>query len=341
MSFVILGSCGVAPAAGGIGDVPASVDSLFRLILTVAVVICAAVVGSVAVLVIRHRRQAGVEPQAGDRVGWRTQAGVAGGLFVVLAAIFLAGIGTYAELITPPGNPYEVYVTAQDAKWTFQHRNGKVQDDGQLFVPAGRPVRMIMDSRDASYSLTLPELRIKQQIFPDRETSLWFQAPAGEYRLGCDEYCGDGTTEMSAVMTAFGPDGFDQAIASIAFWLDSYTNDRLHFAGLRLYSNCASCHTLDGSALIGPSFREVHERWGTMRQLEDGSQVMIDADYVRQSILNPQSQRAAGYTGQVMTEFAGQFRDRELTALVEFIRRLDEVVDAQGNPLPEPEQTEK
>ena len=67
----------------------------------------------------------------------------------------------------------------------------------------------------------------------------------------------------------------------------------------------------------------------------------IDEDYVRRSILNPQSQRATGYAGQVMTEFAGQFRDREVTALVEFIRRLDEVVEEQGNTLPEPEPSEE
>jgi len=322
----------------GLGTIPNSVDSVFQVILIVSVVIFTIIALGVVLCVTRYRRKSDVQPQHGASGSWRIQTGLVVSLVVILSVLFTTGMRPYAELVTSPGNSYEVYVTAENAAWTFEHRNGKVQDDAQLFVPADRPVRLIMDSRDVTYSLSLPAMRIKRGVFPDRETSLWFKMAAGEYDLECAEYCGDSYTTMTTLVTAFEPDAFTGAIDSIAFWLDSYTNDRLHFAGLRIYSNCASCHTLDGSSLIGPSFRETHDSWGTERTLEDGSKVTINEEYIRQSILDPQSQRATGYPGQIMTEFSGQFRDREIAALIEFIRRLDEVVDEQGNSLPEPMQ---
>ncbi|HEY1546671.1 MAG TPA: hypothetical protein VGG28_02560, partial [Kofleriaceae bacterium] len=44
---------------------------------------------------------------------------------------------------------------------------------------------------------------------------------------------------------------------------------------------CSSCHTLDGSVRVGPSWLGL---WGTDEKLEDGRVAHVDIAYVRKSI---------------------------------------------------------
>ena len=47
----------------------------------------------------------------------------------------------------------------------------------------------------------------------------------------------------------------------------------------------------------------------------------MDENYVRQSIVDPHSQIVAGYQ-PVMPSFQGRLKDREITALIEYIKTL-------------------
>ncbi|UCD76166.1 MAG: hypothetical protein JSV91_04430 [Phycisphaerales bacterium] len=307
---------------------------VFGLILVISVVLLTLLLIALVLILVRYRRRAGVEAASTATGSPRLQAAGIGIAVILMIIVFVAGIRGFADLITAPALAYDVYVVAGDSAWTFEHRNGKIQDDGQLFVPADRPVRLIMSSRDVTYSAFLPHFRIKQDIVPGRETKLWFEAAPGEYRLIGSEYSGEKFAQMKALVTAYPADEFGAALDTIAYWLDAYTNAGLYKAGYRLYVNCVSCHSLDGSKLIGPSFRETHSMWGQPRVMEDGREVVIDDEYARRSILAPQTDIVAGYTEELMTNFTGQLRDREVIALIEFIRRLNEVVDESGNPLP-------
>jgi cytochrome c oxidase subunit 2 len=62
-----------------------------------------------------------------------------------------------------------------------------------------------------------------------------------------------------------------------------------------------------------------------------GDSVTVDENYVRNSILNPGSQIVSPYAN-VMPSFQGQLKEREVRAMIEFIKRLNEVVDEQGEP---------
>jgi cytochrome c oxidase subunit 2 len=95
--------------------------------------------------------------------------------------------------------------------------------------------------------------------------------------------------------------------------------------GEKLYTKkaCNTCHTLDGSDLVGPSYLETSRMWGQTRNFEDGSSAVIDENYIRKSILEPQSQIVAGYQG-VMPTYQGLLSDRELDALIAFLKSLNE-----------------
>ncbi len=109
-------------------------------------------------------------------------------------------------------------------------------------------------------------------------------------------------------------------------WPDYFTRgpDMVE-AGRYIYERkggCASCHTLDGTANVGPSFKGV---FGRHRELEGGKKITVDENYIRQSILEPQAKIVLGYADRaVMPMYKGRLSDREIGAIISFMKS-DEV----------------
>lgn len=80
---------------------------------------------------------------------------------------------------------------------------------------------------------------------------------------------------------------------------------------------CATCH-MQGSAQLGPS---LHGIMGTQVLLTDGTHVLVDNDYLRNSILRPASQIVAGYA-PVMPPFEGHLTEAQISDLIAYIRSL-------------------
>ena len=93
--------------------------------------------------------------------------------------------------------------------------------------------------------------------------------------------------------------------------------------GEKLYTKkaCNTCHTIAGTALVGPYYLQTSQMWGQERVLDDGSSVIVDQNYIRSSILEPQTQIVAGYQN-VMPSYQGLLNDRELDALITYLKTL-------------------
>ena len=76
---------------------------------------------------------------------------------------------------TPPKDAMDVYVTGKKWMWHFAYPDGP-NANATLTVPARRPVRLLMTSRDVIHSFFVPEFRIKQDVIPGRYTETWFEA---------------------------------------------------------------------------------------------------------------------------------------------------------------------
>jgi cytochrome c oxidase subunit 2 len=83
-------------------------------------------------------------------------------------------------------------------------------------------------------------------------------------------------------------------------------------------NGCITCHSIDGSELIGPSWKGL---WGKTEQLEDGSSVNIDDNYIKESIVKPLEKIVDGYPA-VMPAFT-DLSDDELIAIIAYIKSLD------------------
>ena len=187
-----------------------------------------------------------------------------------------------------------------------------------LIVPAGRNVRLTMNSKDVLHSFFVPDFRVKKDVIPGRYTSLWFNAPApGTHQVYCTEYCGDGHSVMLNEVEVIEPEAFDAWVAA------ERSKGPLVGAelGEQLFTKkaCNSCHAIDGTRLIGPPLNGIY---GKEEPLEGGGTALVDDNYIRESLFSPAAQIVAGYP-PVMTPFQGQLNDEEVNALIDYIKGLE------------------
>jgi cytochrome c oxidase subunit 2 len=235
---------------------------------------------------------------------------------LIVVAIFWFGFEVYLDMATPPSNAFQINVTGQKWKWLFTYPNGHV--DESLHVPVDTDVVLTMTSEDVLHSFYIPAFRTKKDVVPGRYTKLWFNAQeTGTFQVFCTEYCGTDHSQMLASVVVHEPGGYEIWMADASNIHGKYTPVE---AGEILYKRfgCNACHSIDGATGIGPTWKGA---FGTQRSLADGTSVEIEENYIRDSILAPQGQVAAGYD-PVMPTYKGRLKDQDITALIEFMKSL-------------------
>ena len=230
------------------------------------------------------------------------------------------GFQAFVAQTTPPDDSYEISVTAQMWSWQFQYENG-ARSAGELHVPAGRPVKLIMDSRDVIHSFFVPDYRIKQDVLPNRYTEVWFNAPeAGESRIFCTEYCGTGHSTMLGRVIVHEPEDFEDWLAENAGGSSKPADLPPAEWGKQIIDSqgCLACHTADGTPSVGPTWQGL---FGHEVQLADGSTVAADENYIRESILEPNAKVVQGFD-PVMPTYQGALNNEQVDAIIEYIKTL-------------------
>jgi cytochrome c oxidase subunit 2 len=293
------------------------VDQVFYLILWIALFFFALVVGLIITFVLRYRRRPGRE-QAGaaPTENLRLEIAWTGVPIVAVVVIFVFGVRNFLDLTTPPANSYEIQVTGQKWQWLFTYPNGYVDKD--LHVPVDTPVLLTMTSEDVIHGFYIPSFRVKKDVVPGRYTHVWFRATTpGEQDLMCTQYCGTGHSEMHSQVIVHPPGGFEQWLTGAADFISKLPPAE---AGARLYQSrgCKQCHSLDGSAGIGPTWKGL---FGRQVAIVGGKSVPANEDYIRESVLDPQAQIVAGFE-PVMPTYKGRLSDAEITALIAYMKTL-------------------
>lgn len=90
--------------------------------------------------------------------------------------------------------------------------------------------------------------------------------------------------------------------------------------GKKLYGSkmCISCHTMNGSPAAGPTFKGLY---GKTIELRDGTKVLADDAYIKESIKEPGAKVSKGFPS-IMPKL--NLTDEEIEALTAFIRSLRE-----------------
>jgi cytochrome c oxidase subunit 2 len=291
------------------------VDLLFLGLLVVtgftALLVTVLLVG----FAVRYRRNSDADRSDRVKKTWRWEISWTLATFVAFMALFFWGADLYLRLFRPPPDTLDVFVVAKQWMWHVQHLGGQ-REINELHVPVGRKVRLVLTSQDVIHSFFVPAFRIKHDVLPGRYQSLWFEATKpGTYRLECAEYCGTDQAAMGGRVIALAPAAFEEWLAREA------PADTLAQEGAKLFRSlgCSGCHGPGGTVRAPP----LEGLYGRPVPLADGRVVRADERYIRDSILTPRAEVAAGYS-PIMPSFAGKVGEDELVKLVAYIRSLAE-----------------
>ncbi len=300
-------------------------DSLFYFLVFTSLFFFVLVIGLLVWFVFKYREKS-VDQVVGNIVHNQKLEFVWVSLPTILVLfIFSWGWVVYDRLKNAPASAYDVKVIGKQWMWQFQYENGK-NSLGELIVPENIPIRLVMTSEDVIHAFAIPDFRVKSDVVPGFYTTVWFQATAqGEHDVYCTQYCGTSHAKMLAKIKVVSIEEWDK-------WLKAGAAPKEHPQdpvawGKQVYldKGCAACHSLDGSRLVGPSFKGI---WGTYVEMVDGSKQLVDENYVKDMIENPATAATPnkiikGYQ-PVMPTFKGLISIEEMNAIIALIKSMKE-----------------
>lgn len=230
---------------------------------------------------------------------------------IMVLIMFSSGWAGFKVMRNIPENAMEVTVYGRKWSWLFEYPNG-IQSD-VLVVPVDRNVKLKLISTDVIHSFYVPAFRLKEDCVPGYENKAWFKAiEKGEYNLFCAEYCGDQHSKMITKVKVIDGESYNN-------WLAEQATKPI---GLDLLSinGCTACHSLDGSKLVGPSFKGLFGN--TEMVTTDGvkRQITVDEDYIRKSIKEPMVDITEGYPPVMVTQ--PNITDEDIENMIELIKEL-------------------
>lgn len=290
---------------------------------------------------------------------------------LMLVYIFFRGFNGYIEKMIAPGDAMELRVIASMWNWSIFYPNGAetpattrfsvnekagisgAKEFPVFYVPADKAIRLRMSSNDVVHSFYVPDFRVKQDVVPNRYTSLWFQpkapgenakklpmvdpnsaeakkdpwkvavagVPYVDHYLFCAEYCGDEHSEMAGIIRVVPEDAWNRWVAAI-----TQVGGTPEEVGERIWkTRCASCHTIDGGNNTGPTWKDLYGHpvafaGGASLSAEQMADPVQFASYVRESVLNPSAKIVKGFESQNMPSFQGLLNDAQIDAVIAFMK---------------------
>ncbi len=263
---------------------------------------------------------------------------------IIVVLIFIAGFRAYAAQIVAPAGTLNLDLSAKKWAWDITYPNGsgatestKPNQMGALevpiyVIPEDTPVKLTMSSEDVIHSFWIPDFRFKQDVFPNRFTTYWFQTeplketdrdnpdlpyPNKEHWLFCAEYCGDNHSEMAAIIRIVPQEEFTR-------WMSEPFDKGMSLVevGSILYKTkgCVQCHSVDGSDNTGPTWKNL---FGYEVAYSNADSWTIDENAIREAIYNPGVKIRQGYKNQMPT-YQGRINDKELRALIAYMKSLSD-----------------
>jgi cytochrome c oxidase subunit 2 len=229
------------------------IDSLYKIVGALGVIVFLIVEGSLLYALVKYRRRRGqpepvqIHGNAPLEIGWTVGAIVLVVVIATVTFIYLPGIknpdrsGTtglqtaaytpYAVvgLPEPPGGKaLHIHVSAQQYIWRFDYVGEKPITEGRplyaytdMVVPVNTTVILKINSSDVAHSWWIPKLGGKADAIPGHTNETWFKIPKpGIYWGQCAELCGENHADMRARVIAMPVDEYTA-------WLEQHRRDIL------------------------------------------------------------------------------------------------------------------
>lgn len=308
----------------------------------------------VAYTLLRFRHRSGARADY-TPVNHRLERWLIGVTSLGIAALLAPGLAVYAKYVQPPADALVAEVLGQQWQWRYRFpgADGKLgrsdarffgsanpfgldptdpagQDDllidgNELHLPLGRPVKLLLRSHDVLHDFYAPQFRARMNMVPGMVTWFWLTpTAAGRYEVLCAQLCGVGHSDMRGYVRV-------EDDAAFQAWLGAQPSFARSLApagdaaaqspaeqgrALAQAKGCVGCHSVDGSAAVGPSWRGLYGRTET---LADGTTARVDEAFLDIEIRDPKARIVRGYAPLMP---AVELSDAERGALVAYIRSL-------------------
>lgn len=229
-----------SPESGGSPNAN-DIDTLYKIVMYIGIVIFFLVEGLLITAVIRfRRRRRGPEPAMvhGNtplEVGWTIGAATIVAVIAAITFIYLPRIKNpvnssanglqqlggveFASLEQPKppnGKALRINVVGQQYIWRYDYigakrltENRPVYAYEQMVVPTNTTVILQINSSDVAHSWWIPKLGGKADAIPGHNNYTWFKiSKPGVYKGQCAELCGNNHADMLAQVRAVPPDQF-------------------------------------------------------------------------------------------------------------------------------------
>ncbi|MEM8954505.1 MAG: cytochrome c [Verrucomicrobiota bacterium] len=153
---------------------------------------------------------------------------------------------------------------------------------------------------------------------PDTKYVLIDPTPHAQVKLGKNlRWSGPGIVEIPGNLPS----------ASIIIHLKSSNKEFVReiekLTGEEVFKNfCSACHSVDGTKLIGPTFKNLWGREQTITRNGITETIKINENYVRESISNPQAAIAKGYETVPMADFSAMLTKEQIDSLIDYLQKL-------------------
>jgi cytochrome c oxidase subunit II len=289
-------------------------DAVFYMLLALTIFFTGIVLAAVVFFVVRYRR--GTKADRSRPVYENLALELSWTIIPLILALgmFYAGAKVFVDMRIPPKDSEQIFVIGKQWMWHIQHPNG-VRENNTLHVPLNKDIKLVLISQDVLHAFYVPAFRTQVHVVPGRYTDLWFKATRiGEYHLFCNMYCGTQHSEMGGTVVVMDPRKYAEWLANNG---ESSPHLTMEQAGARKFNSigCENCHG-NSDTLRAPSLFGIY---GKKRVFSDGTSMIADEAYLRESILDPYNHITAGY-GQSMPVYKGQLSEDDVLNLIAFIK---------------------
>jgi cytochrome c oxidase subunit 2 len=235
---------------------------------------------------------------------------------IVVLMMFYYGWAGFAPMRQVPADAMPVKVIGKMWSWDFDYGNGKISKE--LVLPFQKDVKLNLVSLDVNHSFFIPAFRVKEDVIPGYSNYMWFRPiMRGTFDIYCAEYCGLAHSAMLAKVVI---------VDSLEFkkWLTDLkvTGNLPEHPGLAIIkaNACTTCHSLDGSKIIGPSFKDLYGR-KTLVVTEAGEKEIEATDeYIKRSILDPNAEVVKGFNRGLMQSYKDKITPEDLNKIVDYFK---------------------
>jgi cytochrome c oxidase subunit 2 len=230
--------------------------------------------------------------------------------------MFFYGWAGYKPMRRVPADAMVIKAHGQMWSWSFEYDNGKRSQN--MVIPVNKPIKVDLVSHDVIHSLYIPAYRLKEDVVPGKNNWMWFKGEKTDtFDIFCSEYCGQRHSYMLSKLIVLPQADYEK-------WYNEELGITTDPPGLALLKQnaCLSCHSTDGTVLVGPSFKGLYGKIEIVLTNNQERKIKVDDDYIRKSIMEPNADITKGFRSGLMPDFKDRVHDEDITKIIDFLKTL-------------------